>query len=274
MPLGEHEQATLEALLRAANENPDLKEYLDFHRTLYEVQSSAKVEISASLEMVDAEALQSRLQRGTPIISFEQLPLQAERFARLVSEVAGLLEDHEPGLAGQARCDGEAGCLDLARKRFEGMQARREEPADVAEATLAEVSVDLALNPYLEWAAEFVLPHVDQQRWRRTYCPVCGGPPDFSYLEEDAGARYLICSRCSSSWLYHRLGCPFCGTSDHTKVSYFVGDDKAYRLYVCQACHRYLKTVDLRGLARKIMLPVERATTVAMDVAANEAGYQ
>jgi FdhE protein len=274
MPISEHDQAILDAFQEAADEDSDLREYFEFHRSLYETLASAKAGISASLELADAEALQVRLVEGLPMLSFDQLPLGTDEFAELVSDVAVLLEEHEPDLAGQAMCDGEAGCLDLARRRFEGMQARREEPADVVEATLADISVDLSLNPYLEWAAEFALPHVDQQRWRRTYCPVCGGPPDFSYLEEDAGARYLICSRCSSSWLYHRLGCPFCGNSDHTKVSYYVGDDKAYRLYVCQACHRYLKTVDLRGLARQIFFPVERATTVAMDVAANEAGYR
>jgi FdhE protein len=273
MPVTEHDQAILNALREAADEDPELTKYLEFHRSLYEALSSAKAGISASLEMVDDEALRARLMQGLPMLSFDQLPLEAERFAELASEVSALLQDHEPDLAGQAPCDGGANCLALARQRFEDMHARSTESVDAGEATLAEVSVDLALNPYLEWAAEFVLPHVDQQRWRRKYCPVCGGPPDFSYLEEDAGARYLLCSRCSSSWLYHRLGCPFCGTSDHTKISYYLGDDKAYRLYVCQACLRYLKTMDLRGLARQVLFPVERATTLAMDVAAHEAGY-
>jgi formate dehydrogenase maturation protein FdhE len=273
MPISEYDQAILDAFQEVADEDPDLSKYFEFYRTLYEALASAKAGISASLEMVDGEALQARLQEGLPMLSFGQLPLEEERFAELASEVAGLLEEHEPGLAGQAPCDDGASCLALARQRFEDMQARSSESEDAGEATLDEISVDLALNPYLEWAAEFVLPHVDQQRWRRKYCPVCGGPPDFSYLEQDAGARYLLCSRCSSSWLYRRLGCPFCGTSDHTKVSYYLGDDKAYRLYVCQACLRYLKTMDLRGLARQVQFPVERATTVAMDVAAHEAGY-
>jgi FdhE protein len=273
MPITEHDQAVLDALQKATDEDPDLSTYFESYRALYEAQALAKAGISASLEMVDDEALQARLAQGLPMLSFDQLPLEPERFAELVSEVAGLLEEHEPDLAGQALCDDGADCLALARQRFRDMQARTDESVDDSEATLAEVSVDLALNPYLEWAAEFVLPHVDQQRWRRKYCPVCGGSPDFSYLEEDAGTRYLLCSRCSGSWLYHRLGCPFCGTSDHTKISYYLGDDKVYRLYVCQACQRYLKTIDLRGLARQVQFPVERVTTLSMDVAAHEAGY-
>jgi FdhE protein len=273
MPMSEHDQAILHALQEETDKDPELSKYFEFHRALYEALASVKAGISASLEMVDGEALQARVQEGLPMLSFGQLPLEAERFSELASEVAALLEEHEPGLVGQAPCEDSASCLALARQRFDDMQAHSTESEDAGEATLAEVSVDLALNPYLEWAAEFVLPHVDQQRWRRKYCPVCGGPPDFSFLEEDAGARYLLCSRCSSSWLYHRLGCPYCGTSDHTQISYYLGEDSAYRLYVCQACLRYLKTMDLRGLGRKALFPVERVTTVAMDVAAHEAGY-
>jgi len=115
---------------------------------------------------------------------------------------------------------------------------------------------------------------VDQQRWRRGYCPVCGGAPDFATLEAEAGARHLLCSRCNSQWLYHRLGCPFCETTDHTKLVYYPSEDGVYRLYACQECQRYLKTIDLRQVGRTALLPVERLTTVAMDAAARQEGYR
>ena len=134
--------------------------------------------------------------------------------------------------------------------------------------------MDLALKPYLEWAAEQVLPYVDQQCWRRGCCPVCGGAPDFAMLDAEVGTRYLLCSRCNSQWLYHRLGCPFCETTDHTKLLYYPSEDGVYRLYVCRACRRYLKTIDLRQVGRVVLLPVERVTTVAMDAAAQEKGYR
>jgi FdhE protein len=83
----------------------------------------------------------------------------------------------------------------------------------------------------------------------------------------------LLCTRCSSQWTYRRLGCPFCGTHDHTKLSYYLSEDEQHRLYVCQTCSRYLKVVDLRKADRQIFLPVERVTTVGMDVAAQNEGY-
>jgi len=263
-------QLVLQALEEAGTKNPDLSAYCEFHRTLFRTLSQARTEISGTLEMVDGEALRGRLLQGLPLLSFAQLPVEAERFAKLVSTVAQVLKDYDPDLAEQTVPDSPVECLALARQRFEKGQTGREQ----SEATLAQVSVDLALKPYLEWAAERVLPHVDQERWKRGYCPVCGGAPDFATLDAESGARHLLCSCCNSQWRYRRLGCPFCGTTDHTKMVYYPGEDGVYRLYVCQECQRYLKTIDLRQVGRAILLPVERVTTVAMDVAATQEGYR
>jgi FdhE protein len=102
---------------------------------------------------------------------------------------------------------------------------------------------------------------------------VCGGAPDLAALEAETGARHLLCSRCNSKWLYPRVKCPFCGTTDHAKLAYYPSEDGVYRLYVCRGCRRYLKTVDLREVQREVLLPVERITTVAMDAAARNEGY-
>ena len=114
-----------------------------------------------------------------------------------------------------------------------------------------------------------------------TCCPLCyevnvlpeGGPG--GGVAEDATyvARALDGLCQTAQWPSARLGCPFCGTTDHTKLSYFPSDDGVYRLYVCQECRRYLKTIDMRQVHRVILLPLERVTSVAMDAAALEAGY-
>ena len=263
-------QTISEALAEATRREPDLALYYEFHRTLFQILDQARTEISGTLEMADGEALQARLLQGLPLLSCAQLPLEAERFAELVSTVAQVLTDYDPDLAEQTVPDSPAECLALARQRFEKGQAGREQ----SEATLAQASVDLALKPYLEWAAERVLPHVDQERWKRGYCPVCGGAPDFATLDAETGARHLLCSRCNSQWRYRRLGCPFCDVADHARLVYYPSEDGVYRLYVCRECRRYLKTIDLRETARTVILPVERVTTVAMDVAARQEGYR
>ena len=132
----------------------------------------------------------------------------------------------------------------------------------------------MALKPYLEWGAARVLPYVELEFWKRGCCPTCGGSPGFAFLGEESGMRYLLCSRCSSQWPYRRVGCPFCATRDHTKLSYYLSEDEEYRLYVCKACRRYLKLLDLRKAGRELVLPVEQISTMGMDVAARQEGYR
>jgi FdhE protein len=268
------------ALQEAGIENPDLSAIYDLHSRLFQVLAQARDDISpAGLETVDEAALQARLLQGLPLLSFAALPLEAERFAALVSDVASLLAESNPDLKGQSVPDSPAGCLDLARQRFKEGQVidgdASAEPREVgSELTSAQLSVDLALKPYLEWGAERVLPHVELQFWKRGYCPACGGMPGFAFLGEGEGTRYLLCSRCSSQWPYRRVGCPFCGTRDHTKLSYYLSEDEVYRLYVCKACRRYLKVLDLRQAGRQVLFPVERIRTAGMDLAARQAGYR
>jgi FdhE protein len=256
----------MEALEEARAQNPELADFYELHQKVFRLQHEAKAQIAGTLEMLDREVLRARVLQGLPQLSFAQLPLQAGGFTRLASEIAQILTQYDPELA--AGTDGleEVDWLSLAGRRFEQGMA--------SEIDLVKTAVDLALQPYLEWAAEQVMPHVEQASWKRGYCPVCSGAPDFATLVEETGARYLSCSRCRSQWLYRRLGCPFCHNTDHTRLLYYASEDEVYRLYVCQACKHYLKAIDLRKATHRVVLAVEPLLTVAMDLAAQEQGYK
>jgi FdhE protein len=264
---------TLQALAEAGSQDERLSTYYAFHRDLLQVLNQVKAEMSVALELVDEEALQARVAQGLPLISFDQLPVEEKSFAELVSTVAQLLLDYNPDLREQKLPESSTECYALALRRFEENQATNQGNRGQDQPSLTQMAVDLALKPYLEWAAEQVLHYVDQEHWRQGYCPVCGGAPDFASLEAESGARQLLCSRCSSKWLYPRVKCPFCTTTDHTKLLYYPSENGVYRLYVCQACSRYLKTIDLREVQKEVLLPVERITTAAMDAAARTEGY-
>ena len=272
----EHARQVLETLEQARTQNPELADFYEFHQKVFRLQHEAQAQITATLEMLDPEVLRARLRQGLPQLSSAQLPLEAESFGRLATEIAQALLQYDPKLA--AGTDGlrEIDWLSLAGKRFEqGMASEGEEEApEEAEMGLVETAVDLALQPYLEWAAEQVRPHIHQELWKQGYCPVCGGRPDFALLEGEAGARHLLCSRCRSQWLYKRLQCPFCDNTDHTKLLYYPSEDEVYRLYICQVCKHYLKAIDLRQAAHRVILAVEPLLTVAMDLAAQEQGYK
>ncbi len=131
-----------------------------------------------------------------------------------------------------------------------------------------------SLRPLLRAQAAALSGHVNDSQWYRGRCPICGGEPDIAALERGSGQRRLLCSRCDSEWAYLRIACPFCGNEDPSQLAYYPSDDKVYRLSVCERCHRYLKTVDLRETAGEKLLPAERILTVGMDVAAEKAGYR
>ena len=267
-------QTVSEALVKAAQQEPDLAPYYELYRTLLELQEETKEGITTTLQMADEEALQSRVLQGLPLVSFAQLPIDVAHFAKLAVEIAQVLTEYDVEVGDRTLPAADAERISLAQQQFEVGQTIEKQESPEAEASLAQVAVDVALRPYLAWAAEQVMPHVKQEHWKQGHCPVCGGAPDLSTLDEEAGARHLLCSRCNSQWLYRRVGCPFCGTTDHTKLAYYPSDDKVYRLYVCQECRHYLKTIDLREAKQVVLLPVERITTVAMDAAARQKGYQ
>lgn len=272
----ERARQAMEALGKAGTQNPELADFYDFHQTVFRLQHEAKAQIAATLEMLDQEVLRARVRQGLPQLSFAQLPLEAESFSRLATEIAQALVQYNPELATGTDSLEKVDWPSLAVRRFEqGMvNEGREKAPEEAEISLGETAVDLALQPYLEWAADQVMPHVDQDRWKRGYCPVCGGAPDFAVLVEETGARHLLCSRCRSQWLYKRLECPFCNNTDHTKLFYYPSEDKIYRLYVCQVCKHYLKAIDLRKATRRVVLAAEPLLTIAMDLAAQEHGYK
>jgi hypothetical protein len=257
-----------QALAEAAAKDPEMARYYELRLRILQLQDAVGGKIPGVLQAPGKEELERRMGSGSPLLRFAMLPLETPPFGGLASAIAQVLEGFEVSLADAPLPAEPSGWLSLAQASFERGQAR---PAH--QPTLPEAAADLALQPYLSWAARQLLPLVDLASWKRGACPACGGPPDFAVLDEETGARHLMCSRCSSLWPFPRLGCPFCGTSDHTRITYHASDDGVYRLYVCHHCLRYLKTIDQRQAGRDVSLRLERIATLPMDVAARQEGY-
>jgi FdhE protein len=277
MMISESDLQVLQAMAAARQQHEELAELLDFYYDLYQVQFHAKVAMTEP-SIRDDMAMQWRLQGGIPQLTLDQLGLEAEPFALLVAQVADVLLRHNPTWQVQPEHWQPEELLALAREVFEawdtltapGSEARGEVSGSLPDHPRA-LAVGFALAPYLQRAAEVILCRLDLSSWGRGYCPVCGGRPNLALLEQERGARQLLCSRCNSLWSHQRIGCPFCGSKE--KQTYYPGRDGVYRLYVCPACNHYLKTVDLRELYREVHPVVERLLTVGMDLAALQEGY-
>jgi hypothetical protein len=138
---------------------------------------------------------------------------------------------------------------------------------------LLRAIVHATLRPFLAAYSEAWIGMVEQNRWRRGYCPICGGSPDIAFIEREVGDRWLMCSRCDAQWRFQRLECPSCGNQDCKSLSYFSDDTGVYRLYVCDKCHTYLKAIDLRNTKGNISLSLERLLTLDMDAQGQKKGY-
>ncbi|MCK5570095.1 MAG: formate dehydrogenase accessory protein FdhE, partial [Spirochaetes bacterium] len=69
--------------------------------------------------------------------------------------------------------------------------------------------------------------------------------------------------------------CPFCENDDQELLRYFfVENDEAHRIDVCDKCKRYIKTIDFRKGGSFMNLFVENLATLEMDIVADKEGFQ
>ncbi len=276
MTVSESDMRLLGALAEARQAHEELAVLLDFYYDLYEIQFRAKGSL-AEPEIRDELAMRWRLEGGIPQLTFSQLGIEPGPFAEIVGQVMDAFLRHNPSWELERENLTPERLLAHARHVFETWESLTSPKPDqapkepVGPDRLARMAVGFALSPYLQRAAEAILPRLRLDLWKHGYCPVCGGIPNFSLLEEETGARRLMCSRCASLWGYRRIGCPFCGTTE--AQPYHSSESRLYRLYVCSECNRYLKAVDLRQANRVVHPVVERLLTVGMDLAAQQEGY-
>lgn len=276
MPKPPSEQRILEQLRLGREAMPDWGEVLDLQIALLEAQMEAEVPAAAGVP--DAEEATRRRRAGIPLVTGRELALDWTAFAELYGRVCQIGARHRSDLVDEF--ESLKGAAEdrqlLSGWVIQFMTETRPAPEDDPGGLRAFVLTH-TLRPFLRRYAEASSSLVDERGWRRGYCPVCGGEPDLASLggphDGGEGTRFLLCSRCDYEWLFPRLGCPYCGNTDHTKITYFPEAEGPHRLYVCQACNRYLKTIDLRAAPGRVLLPVERILTIGMDVMARERGY-
>ena len=266
--------AILNKLDGQEKEEGSLPLLLDFYRGLVRLQSAVRERIAPPLPAPDRDSARARISEGRPLLAAGELDLDWPLVQDVFSQVRALFSAY-PRLFGEA----------VARLPAAGTLTREAVDAWFAGNTLPPVIVDgigeklmlaviqATMQPFLSVYSQAVMDFVEQERWRRGYCPVCGGSPDLAFLKGDVGARWLLCSRCDTPWLFQRLECPFCGSQEQPDLLFFTDASELYRLYVCERCKCYLKAIDLRKTQGDVPLPLERFFTLDLDTQARERGY-
>lgn len=265
-----------------ARERPSHKEILEFLKELVTEQYRIKPEIQTHPVPMDEALILKKTAEGFPLVNKGDLKLHVDSATTLFkglckvlkrnSKVSKDVEKIEQLISGQelslealfektAADDGEY---------IASLSERLNLRADIL-AFLAENS----LRPIFEAYAHELKGHVDQERWWRAYCPICGSEPVMAELVGREKKRFLICSCCGYEWRFKRIQCPFCENEERRKFKYFFADKepKAYRVETCQKCKKYIKTVDTEALNGVFMPLVEDVGTLYLDVLAKKEGY-
>ena len=254
--------------------NPPL--LLQFHQRLTEIQYEVEQGLTLPESSLTRDTIIQRMACGIPLLSFDDLAIDWVILQDVFTKVSAIFNDY-PELFGklpETLTDPGAGRL-LTKKIVKDWFSGNGQPLksrDINE-NLWGAILQYSLKPFLTSHMQKMYDLIDQNRWRRGYCPICAGSPDFAFLDTETGARWLVCHRCDAEWLFQRLECPYCGTKEQNALAYLTDDKDLYRLYVCEKCHRYLKAIDLRQAKSGVLLPLERLYTLDLDKQARDKGY-
>jgi hypothetical protein len=273
----ESDSKTLKRLDEQEGHEGALPKSLEFYRGLLRIQSAAESRIGVLEITLGEETIGDRIQHGTPVLSFDDLVIDWSLLQDVFDEVTALFASYPEVLRESSDFGGgdprPSLSKETARAWYEGAQLPLPKSAsDTAEALLTLI-IHGAFRPFLIRHCEALLKLMNLEQWRRGYCPICGGNPDFAFLDKERGGRWLVCSRCDAEWPFQRLQCPYCGTQNQDDLAYFTNDKGLYRLHVCEQCHSYIKTIDLRQTEDEVLLPLERYLTLDIDAQAHNDGY-
>jgi FdhE protein len=271
------DQELLAALREQRDKNPGLSQVIDLHAEI--IAARSEIEVQPPKTVPGQQEVGRLLDERVPILRRYELEWDVEAFTALATRVCDIgarhrqeLSPHFEEVRGLLFSDPEQTLNVVTRYLTEGKVDLPAGPSEAQE--LLSFVLIHSLHPFLHAYAVALTPIIKDEQWYQRLCPVCGGEPDFGYLEKEVGGLRLLCSRCDTVWTYKRGECTFCANSDKETFAYYLGDDEVYRLYLCDNCKRYLKVLDGRQMSLEPALPWQRIFTLGMDISARQEGYR
>ncbi|MFH1703435.1 MAG: formate dehydrogenase accessory protein FdhE [Nitrospirota bacterium] len=262
-------------------ERPSHKEVLEFYKDIVLEQNSALSKIKTSLLEIDKEDAKEKTMQGFPLMEKKAFILDIPSATRLFRKLCKILSktkkgQHDSERIIQAMRKKEIKLPELFKQIESGSNEyiiNLSEKLQVNPDVLSFLATN-SIKPIYEMYAKELGNYVDQERWWKGYCPICGSEPFMAELKE-LGARFLVCSSCSYEWRFKRLQCPFCEheAPQGAKYLFTKKEGKVYRVDVCEECKRYIKTVDTKELGEDVIPLIEDAGTLYLDIVAQKEGY-
>jgi FdhE protein len=262
-------------------QRPAYSKMLDFYEDLFVSQEESKKTIDINPIQISDELLSIKSKQKFSLIDPARFMIDVAAASKLCLKICDIAKNANPHLAQSAQRLLDAiqnGCdlkvlfqlvLEPDRRQFEEIAKQ----LDLDQNVLAFFIYN-SVNPSIRSGAEQLAVYLEgQDPWQQGYCPICGNPPVISMLA-DEGRRTLICSFCWHTWPAKRGLCPFCDKHDSKTLGYFFNQkENEYRVYTCEHCKKYIKTIDITKTDRWIYPPLEQVVTLHLDIQANQKGY-
>lgn len=273
-------ESKISHLRGAVASSPEYADIVPFFIGLYEYISGREDQTGITLRPRETGS-PDRIDEGTPLISSEDLRVDREQNAAFIAGLIDLLSRAgREGQADLARIGGAAaaGSLDPALLYAAILDRKRsvlDEAAVAADVPppLIEYLFEIPLRTALELAASNTDPEV-YDGWEKGNCPFCGSRAGMAELTGEGGQRHLSCTTCGTRWPFRRIKCPYCGTEDAEKLSYFTAGDGSTRVDTCKGCSRYIKTRDSRTGGDDAPLEIVDLLTIHLDLLASREGFE
>ena len=259
---------------------PGYKEILDFYQKVREEQEKVKPSLNIKPIPLKKEWKDLLSREGFSLIEKKDFPIDLKSSIKLFRSLCQIGKEANLYMAEEVK------------KIEEGIDNKRIDPKELLKAGVKEQKVEKIANqfgldkkifsfliqesirPSIKTASEKLHHELDAENWLKGFCPICGSLPYLSLLKEEVGKKFLLCSYCGYQWRIERLVCPFCGNKEQESLQYFHAEgEEAHRIDLCDKCHQYIKTIDLRKM-EELDPFLEDIATLHLDILASQKGYK
>ena len=269
------------AVSQIKRKSPAYGKMLEFYEPVFQLQEKAQSRVNVKPFEIKTDLVEAKRKGGFPLMTIGDFQVDTRSGKSLFLDICELARNIHPDLgpAGeilkQAVTENKFSYEELVKgiiREDDGIFQTIYTNLDVdpkAPAMFTYLSMVPSIRAISRMMAKFLEDPLESDHG---FCPVCGSPPALASLTEN-GERRLHCGFCRHLWKIGRMLCPFCKNKDAEKLFYFYSDPEPhYRVYGCDECKQYVKTVDLGKLKRFFHPPLEQVATLHLDVLAGDKG--
>jgi len=268
-------------IARFQKEKPHYRDILHLYAQILEEQTKMQAGLKITVPQVDQKLIQSRLNKGVPLLGTEGFAIDLEAAKRLFHTLSAICKESTPRMGDEipriteAAESGKLNMQALLSKHYDNDYLRHEAERCGVDTVILSFLVQASVRPSAIAQMEGVTDSLNLETWLRGECPLCGSPPQMAQLRDEEGKRYLQCPFCGCQWRWERIACPYCSNKAFDSLHYLYSEEEeAYRVDLCDHCKGYIKTIDSRKLDYDPYLDLEDVVTIHLDIIAMEKGYR